>query len=676
MFVSLVASAGLAYNLSDPGETWAWQWLLAVVTVSVLRLVVDIAVRRLLVPARPTARRVRRLTAVQSVSVMAGALLWSYVGWFGLIDQDMDGRFKIIIILCAMVGGATGTLASLRWTGRLYIVALLIPLCVKLALPPIGDAVLALLGGVFFAVMLIGLRNNHTLILHSLDLQEDNLDLVRNLKGKNAEVQAMNHLLEDRVEQRTQDLQSMAHHDALTGLLNRRGIVQGLDRLQAHSPPQGDADVLGVLFLDLDRFKQINDGIGHDVGDLVLVQVARRFKACVPAQAVFGRWGGDEFIVVLGGPQVRDTALAVAARLQASLEDSIEVHGERLNLGVSIGVALFPSHANSPAELIRAADLAAAEAKRQGRDRVVEFHEAMSATQRRRLEIVLALRLATRDDSLRLVYQPIIDARTGRVSALEALLRWRSPTVGEVRPDEFIPIAEETDRIVAIGAWVLRRACRDAAQWRGQAVPPKVAVNVSVRQLLRTDFPSVVAAALHESGLSADRLALEVTESVFAEQNSAVALSTLVQLHEMGVQIDVDDFGTGYSSLSRLREFPLDAVKIDRSFVQVLDGPSCAIIEGTILMARRFGLQVIAEGIETRDQASHLLAMGVDSFQGFLFGRPHDVPRLQPLQPFWVGLLETTPTSGFAEHDTLPMPLDAADGRYVPRSPELSHTQY
>lgn len=646
--VNIVASTGIALMLGAEKAAWMWWWLSAVALTTALRLGVDMAMRwRLAQSATPTPVAVNRMVLLHCTGLALGGSLWVCLAWFGLPLQDLEGQLKLIIVQSAMAGGAVGVLAPLRRMGPAYIGMLLLPACLQLAWLPHPQIELAVLGGVFCVVMIIGHRNNHGLILNSLRLQEDNIDLIRDLQHKHAEVQAMNLLLEDRVAQRTEDLRAMAHHDALTGLFNRRGILLGLERLEARGGTDRHGQRLGALFLDLDRFKQINDGIGHDVGDLVLMQVARRFRACVPEGAVFGRWGGDEFIVLIGAAaggvhDIRAHALQVASALMASLDGVIEVRDERINLGLSIGVAICPSQASSSTELIRAADLAAAEAKRQGRDRVVEFEEVMFATQRRRLEISLALRHATSDDSLRLVYQPIVDARTGRVMALEALLRWRSATLGEVRPDEFIPIAEESDRIVSIGTWVLNRACREAMTWCDATMPPRVAVNVSVRQLLRADFPATVAGVLQSTGLPADRLTLEVTESVFAEQNSADALEALMQLHAMGVQIDVDDFGTGYSSLSRLREFPLDAVKIDRSFVNVLDGPSCAIIEGTVLMARRFGLVVIAEGVETREQAQHLIAMGVGAFQGYLLGRPADVPRLQPLQPFWAGETAST----------------------------------
>jgi diguanylate cyclase (GGDEF)-like protein len=638
LYDNFPASIGLAVEMANDRSPWLGAWVAAVLLLSALRLIGNTVARPWQQRARARPREVRRARRLQEGGLLLAGAMWGVLAWFGLPAQDVEGQYTMTIVLSAMAGGATGVLAPLRWVGALYIVEVLLPACVQLVLLPNPHYMLGSLGVVFLGVMLVGHRNNHRLLLRSLELQERNLDLVTHLQVKNAEVQAMNLRLEDRVAQRTADLREMAHRDALTGLFNRRGIVQGLDRLlerQAGAPASARRTTLAVLFLDLDRFKQINDGIGHDVGDLVLAEIARRFAACIPAGAVFGRWGGDEFIVVIGGEgDVAARAEHTAAELQLCLDRPIEIRGERLNLGVSIGLALYPDQAPSTAELIRAADLAAAEAKRQGRDRLVQFHHAMSATQRRRLELNLALRSATRDGSLRLVYQPIVDAQTGRVIALEGLLRWNAPGIGAVTPDEFIPIAEESDRIVEIGVWVLRRACADAIGWSGSPAP-KVAVNVSVRQLLRSDFVLVVAEALRTTGLPAQRLTLEVTESVFAEQNSAPALQALLQLHAMGVQIDVDDFGTGYSSLSRLREFPLDAVKIDRSFVQVLDGPSCAIIEGTILMARRFGLLVIAEGVETQAQAAHLLSMGVDAFQGYLLGRPQDAPLIGPLVPVW-----------------------------------------
>lgn len=635
LFVTLAASAGLAFEMGHGRTPWISAWLVVVVLLSLLRGGLCLLSRPWRHSDRPQPRRVRRAMRQQQVLLLVAGAMWSFLGWFGLRTQDLEGQFTLTIVLSAMAGGATGVLAPLRWAGALYIAEVLLPACVQLMLLPTPHYVLGGLGLVFLAVMLVGHGNNHRLLLRSLELQDHNLDLITHLQTKNAEIQAMNLRLEDRVAQRTADLREMAHRDALTGLFNRRGIVQGLDHLLAHGAEHGTGIRLAVLFLDLDRFKQINDGIGHDVGDLVLAEIARRFADCIPPGAVFGRWGGDEFIVVMrGGDEIVRLAEHTAGRLQFCLDGPIEIRGERLNLGVSIGLALYPDQAASTAELIRAADLAAAEAKRQGRDRIVEFHQTMSATQRRRLEISLALRSATQDGSLRLLYQPIVDAASGRVLAHEALLRWCAPGLGEVMPDEFIPIAEESDRIAEVGAWVLRRACADAVRWDGPRAP-KVAVNVSVRQLLRSDFVLIVAEALRATGLPPQRLTLEVTESVFAEQNSALALQALLQLHGMGIQIDVDDFGTGYSSLSRLREFPLDAVKIDRSFVHVLDGPSCAIIEGTILMARRFGLIVIAEGVETKAQAAHLLAMGVDAFQGHLVGAPQSDPATGPVTPSW-----------------------------------------
>lgn len=638
LFVNLVASVGLAFEMGRDRTPWIGVWLGFVILLAGLRLGLNFLVRPWQPSLRPRPRAVRRALYVHVAGLLLSGAMWSVLGWFGLAGQDVLGQFTITIVLSAMAGGATGVLAPLRWTGALYIAEVLLPACVQLVLLPNPHYLLGGLGAVFLGVMLVGHRNNHRLLLRSLELQEHNLNLVQHLQAKNAEVHAMNLRLEDRVAQRTADLAEMAHRDALTGLFNRRGIVQGLDGLLVR--PQGAAPegapsgtTLAVLFLDLDRFKQINDGIGHDVGDLVLVEIAGRFARCIPPGAVFGRWGGDEFIVVIGGPgNVAARADDTAQRLKACLDRPIEIREERLNLGVSIGLALYPDQADNTVDLIRAADLAAAEAKRQGRDRVVEFHHTMSATQRRRLEINLALRTAAQDGSLRLLYQPIVEAQSGRVIAQEALLRWHAAGLGEVSPEEFIAIAEESDRIVEIGAWVLRQACATALTWERSC---KVAVNVSVRQLLHSDFVLTVAEALQATGLPAQRLTLEVTESVFAEQNSAPALQALLQLHAMGVQIDVDDFGTGYSSLSRLREFPLDAVKIDRSFVQVLDGPSCAIIEGTILMARRFGLLVIAEGVETKAQAMHLLSMGVDAFQGHLLGLPQAEAMTRALQPFW-----------------------------------------
>ncbi len=275
--------------------------------------------------------------------------------------------------------------------------------------------------------------------------------------------------------------------------------------------------------------------------------------------------------------------------------------------------------------------------KRTGRGQIRFYHRTLSESQRRRLELSLGLKSAMAEGSLGVAYQPVVDAASGAVASLEALLRWRHPALGPIAPDEFIPIAEESDRIVEVGAWVLRRACLDAMTWTDDdGLAPRVAVNVSVRQLLSPGFEHVVATALEDSGLPGDRLEVEVTESVFDPRHTAVTLDSLLRLRALGVRIHVDDFGAGYSSLSRLHEFPIDVIKVDRSFTGNLDGAGRAIFEGAIVIARRFGLGVVAEGVETEAQARELCALGVDALQGYWLGAPDLAPRTRAVAPTWL----------------------------------------
>lgn len=632
IFVNLAACTGVAAQVASTGHPWAWYWLLGVGMVSVARLGLHVAFGHRFGQGEIANRaQRRRWQLAHEAGLLTAAVLWAGFVWTALPTQPTEGQYLILIVVSALASGATGVLAPLHGAARLYICILFVPPCIQLSIMQPGQPVLATLGGLFMVVMLIGHRNNRQMLLRSLALQEENAGLVTSLRAQNDRVQHLNASLERRVAERTEALHTMASHDSLTGLHNRRGMLQ---RIEQQIDNQAGAPTV-LLFLDLDRFKQINDGLGHDVGDAVLKEVADRFAACLPADATIGRWGGDEFVVVTDLAAGDEHCGAVARALGASVLPPIEIEGEQLHVGVSIGIAIHPQDGATPTALIRAADLAATEVKKTGRGQIRFYDHTLSEVQRRRVELSLGLRDAIAQGSLRIAYQPIVGAADGEVISLEALLRWQHPTLGTIRPDEFIPIAEDSDRIVELGAWVLRRACLDAVVWGEDLRSQKVAVNVSVRQLLTPGFVQVVTDALGDSGLLPARLALEVTESVFDEQHTALTLRTLGALHRLGVSIHIDDFGTGYSSLSRLHEFPIDAIKIDRSFVANLDGQARTIIEGAIMIAHRFGLGVIAEGVETPAQAQTLWAMGVDSLQGYLIGKPAFTPQWQPVRAVW-----------------------------------------
>jgi len=418
-------------------------------------------------------------------------------------------------------------------------------------------------------------------------------------------------------------IQHMAHHDWLTGLPNR---VLFRERLNAAlrpmdgrtcSPDQVDA---AVLCVDLDRFKAVNDTLGHASGDCLLQLVATRLQGLVRAGDTVARVGGDEFILIQLGISAADQALTLAERLIHDLGQPFDLAGREVQIGASVGVALAPLHGSDPDTLLGFADMALYEAKSQGRCRVSLFTPHMNEARRKRGELENDLRHAITEHLLHLGFQPQYDLATGRLVGAEALLRWNDKLRGLVEPGDFIPIAEECGLITVLGDWVLLTACRVAASW-----PPhlRVAVNVSPAQFLAGDVIETVRCALAETGLAPDRLEIEITEGVFMH-DSELTRTALVELKALGVRITLDDFGTGYSSLSYLRRMPLNKIKVDRSFIAALghDPAAHAVVRSIIGLAKVLGLETNAEGVETQAQADLLRAEGCQEVQGFYYGHP------------------------------------------------------
>ncbi len=378
---------------------------------------------------------------------------------------------------------------------------------------------------------------------------------------------------------------------------------------------------LAVMFLDLDRFKLVNDTLGHTLGDELLKMVAHRLKAVLREEDSIARMGGDEFTVLISDLKGADDALTIATKLLDAVSEPMRVEGHDLYITTSIGVALFPDDGDSAEVLLQNADQAMYRAKELGRSVVQLCTAAMNDRAHDRLTIETALRGAIEHDELVLHYQPQIHIASGRVVGMEALLRWNRPGFGLVQPATFIPIAEETRLIVAMGEWVLRQACRQAKVWQQSRYPDlRMSVNLSARQFQHSELPRIIAAALEESGLAARDLEIEITETT-AMQHSDRTVAMLVRLRDMGVRIAIDDFGTGHSSLNYLRNFPIDSIKIDTGFVRELDtsGSDRAIVSAVIGMAHGLHLRVTAEGVETETQLAFLRAHGCQEFQGFLF---------------------------------------------------------
>ena len=416
-------------------------------------------------------------------------------------------------------------------------------------------------------------------------------------------------------------LAHQAHHDALTGLPNRALLFERLDR--ALAPGRGDGVPCAVLFLDLDRFKDVNDLRGHDVGDRLLIAVAGRLRAALRAEDTLARLGGDEFIVLVDRVADTDAVAAVAEHLAAAVASPFLVDGHAHAVALSVGVALSgPGHAR-PEDLLRDADLAMYRAKDAGGAGYVFFDPAMQAALAARVALEADLRRALERGEFALHYQPVVSLADGRIVKAEALVRWRHPARGPVSPGEFIPLAEETGLIVPLGRWVLGEACRQARAWQAVGTPVAVAVNLTAREFQRPELVADIADVLAATGLDACWLRLEITESL-AMRNAAAAVATLAALRALGVRVAIDDFGTGYSSLAYLKHLPADMLKIDKAFVDDLgtDEAATAIVAAIIALGHTLGLMVIGEGVETAAQAERLRALGCDWAQGYHFARP------------------------------------------------------
>jgi diguanylate cyclase (GGDEF)-like protein len=412
-----------------------------------------------------------------------------------------------------------------------------------------------------------------------------------------------------------------ARHDPLTGLPNRLLLAERGSRALAAAKSEGRS--MAVLFIDLDRFKNINDALGHDAGDRLLQNVAGRLARCVRRSDTIARQGGDEFVVLIEAFESPDDLAQVAEKILAEVAAPMTVYGKEFQITASAGISICPVDGDDLRSLLKNADIAMYRAKQQGN--ACQFYAAqMNPHSVERLELEAALRQALARDELRLHYQPKVEARTGRVTGVECLLRWQHPTLGLLQPDQLVPLAEETGLIVPIGSWALRAACLQARAWAEQGLPQlRIAVNLSTRQFMSAALLDDLTRAIAETGLNPRRIEFEVTESMMM-RDPEEAVQLLRSLKAIGVRLTIDDFGTGYSSLAYLKRLPIDCVKIDASFVRGLpvDASDVAITDTILAMAGSLGLRVVAEGVETADQMRFLERRGCDEMQGYYFSRP------------------------------------------------------
>lgn len=414
----------------------------------------------------------------------------------------------------------------------------------------------------------------------------------------------------------------LAHHDALTGLPNRTMLTERLEHSIAYAQRQGR--YVAVAFLDLDRFKTINDTRGHAVGDELLRQVGARLRTVVRATDTVARTGGDEFIIVAGDVGGASDLIAVVNNLQSAFKEPFSLESDEVFVSSSIGVSVYPRDGEDVDSLIRNADAALYQAKDRGRDNIQYFTADLVESAARRLALEADMRRALDRNEFRLFYQPLVGLRSGTLLGFEALLRWDHPVLGLVEPDEFIPVAEESGFIVQLGEWVLRSACLQQKKWTRDGYDVgRVTVNISARQFQHRDLGAIVERIVEETEIAPGALELELTETLLMSDIPS-NVATLRSLRSMGVAISIDDFGTGYSSLGYLKNFPIDSLKIDRTFVRDIttDRYDEAIAAAIVALARSLGLHVIAEGVETKAQLALLMRLGCDEGQGFFFGQP------------------------------------------------------
>jgi diguanylate cyclase (GGDEF)-like protein len=440
---------------------------------------------------------------------------------------------------------------------------------------------------------------------------------------------------------RLDQLARQAFRDSLTSLPNRSLFMDRLAHALTRTERRGEQ--LAILFLDLDRFKVVNDSLGHGVGDQLLIGVSQRLASCLRPEDTIARLGGDEFAILIEDVKDDKAPAAVADRLTGELQQPFTVEGREVVITVSIGIAMSTAKRMTPEDILRDADLAMYHAKGKGKARYEIFDKSMNAPAQERMDLELDLRNAVARGEFILHYQPILELPTGRIVEMEALVRWKHPQRGLLFPGDFVGLSEETGLIVPLGRWVLHEACRQTRQWQ-LATPGSnlaISVNLSARQLQQPGLVEEIAAVLRETRLDPGALRLEITETVVMH-DAPTTLAKLEALKALGVQLAIDDFGTGYSSLGYLKRFPVDTLKIDRSFVKGIgqNVEDSAIVRAVITVAKSLGLSVTAEGIESADQLEHLRALGCDHGQGYYFAKPMPSDRVPAL------LLITAPWGG------------------------------
>jgi len=540
-----------------------------------------------------------------STGCILTALSWcGYALWFHSTSSAIETT-TTIAILSAFAGGSANLLSGSRVTAVLYSIILLAPYSFLLTFSNENyNSVLGILGLAFTSIMVASSYKSATFTHSAIKLKNQNRELLNEMENK--------------VEQRTEEIYRLSNTDPLTNLLNRTAFLKNANKQLADNSQEPFA----LLFVDLDGFKQINDSLGHKVGDKVLKEIARRISNVCNQQLFKCRWGGDEFLI-LATYQNQAELFEFADKVLQSIGAEHEAYKYQKWVSATIGIAIYPEHGSDFNTLIRSADTAMYHQKRIAKGNINIYSDSLKLKQEREYLLSQRLACAIEENSLRLVFQPIVDSKTSKVTSFESLLRWQLD--GEnIFPDEFIAIAEQYGLITELGIWVIEQACIQATKLSHLQPQIAISVNVSVIQLQDPDFVSKVLKIVNRHQVEPKNLHIEITESVFAE-DKLTFLTAVKALQKQGFCISIDDFGTGYSSLSSMLDIGVDIVKIDRSFIQNMDKRGLSIIHAIVQMASTLDFTVVAEGVETIEQANTLTNIGVSHLQGYYFSKPMEV---------------------------------------------------
>ena len=603
--VSLFASSFLVISFYNPDDKFKLTWWIIITTILVVRLTHSI--RWLISTSNQDFDPVKSIQRYY-ISLCITAVTWSYY-YVMIVSTRYGPEFvSAMITLCAMTGASASALSGHKKSAIAFALILLTPTTIALFFVEYNQWRLGVLGVAYTTMIIVISKKSAEFTQRAIMLKNQNAILANEMEQK--------------VKERTQKIYELSNLDPLTKLFNRSAF---LDHLKEHLEiSRSKNQSLALLFIDLDGFKKINDAIGHDTGDKVLTKTASRLRELCRDEKLICRWGGDEFLVSI--PNCNDEkALNISYKIINSLSRTIEIDHERLNIGATVGVAMFPKHGQSELRLIQLADTAMYYRKKSAPSTVGIFSRELEVSLSREQRLKDKLHEAIEKNELYLVFQPIISSMDGNVFSFEALIRWKTSDE-EIMPNEFIPVAEQYGLIQKIGTWVMYKACKIAKQWPEETA---VSVNVSVLQLQSESFVSSVEKILLDCQLAPSRLHIEITESVFAVDKNLL-FDVIHRLQKIGVSFSLDDFGAGYSSLSILQFLPVNTVKIDQSFVSGMEKNGLAVINAVMHIAQELDYQVIAEGVETPSQASKLRQIGVAYMQGLYFSKPLQETEVQP----------------------------------------------